>query len=106
MFCSHCGKEIMDEAEICPNCGCETETKKTNSSPTQKTESSTIGILAITFSILGGIFGLILSLVGWTCYDDPENVSLCKTAFWISMAWIIIPLVGFILYTLDMLPIV
>lgn len=21
-FCSHCGKEIMDEAVICPSCGC------------------------------------------------------------------------------------
>jgi len=24
MFCSKCGKEIMDEAVICPNCGCAT----------------------------------------------------------------------------------
>ena len=22
MFCSKCGKEIMDEAVVCPNCGC------------------------------------------------------------------------------------
>ena len=22
MYCSHCGKEINDEAEICVNCGC------------------------------------------------------------------------------------
>jgi len=22
MFCSKCGKEIMDEAVICPHCGC------------------------------------------------------------------------------------
>ena len=21
-FCSHCGKEIMDEAVVCTNCGC------------------------------------------------------------------------------------
>ncbi|MBQ7173724.1 MAG: zinc-ribbon domain-containing protein [Clostridia bacterium] len=24
MFCSKCGKEIMDEAVICPHCGCST----------------------------------------------------------------------------------
>ena len=24
MFCTKCGKEIMDETVICPNCGCET----------------------------------------------------------------------------------
>ena len=25
MFCTKCGKEIMDEAVICPNCGCPIE---------------------------------------------------------------------------------
>ena len=24
-FCSHCGKEISDEAVVCPFCGCATE---------------------------------------------------------------------------------
>ena len=24
MFCKRCGKEIYDEAVICPNCGCDT----------------------------------------------------------------------------------
>ena len=24
-YCKHCGKEIMDEAVICPNCGCAVE---------------------------------------------------------------------------------
>lgn len=23
-YCSHCGKEVLDEAVICPNCGCRT----------------------------------------------------------------------------------
>ena len=25
MFCSKCGNQIMDEAAICPNCGCPTQ---------------------------------------------------------------------------------
>lgn len=24
-YCSHCGKEINDEAVVCPSCGCATE---------------------------------------------------------------------------------
>ena len=24
-YCSHCGKEIMDEAVMCPHCGCAVE---------------------------------------------------------------------------------
>ncbi len=29
-YCSKCGNELLDEAVICPNCGCETgyQTKK------------------------------------------------------------------------------
>jgi len=29
-FCQKCGKEIMDEAIICPNCGCSTGYNSTN----------------------------------------------------------------------------
>ena len=28
-FCSHCGKELMDEAVICPGCGCPVQSDKT-----------------------------------------------------------------------------
>ena len=34
MFCKKCGKELFDEAVICPQCGCATE----NSAPVQKSE--------------------------------------------------------------------
>jgi len=27
-YCSHCGAEIMDEAVVCPHCGCAVDTKK------------------------------------------------------------------------------
>lgn len=37
MFCSKCGKEIMDEAVICPNCGCATNNYTTQ----QHTQSTT-----------------------------------------------------------------
>lgn len=30
-YCSHCGKEINDEAVVCPSCGCATEKFKENS---------------------------------------------------------------------------
>lgn len=35
-YCQKCGKEIMDEAIICPNCGCAVE----NNSPIPKTKST------------------------------------------------------------------
>ena len=30
-FCSKCGKEIMDEAVVCPGCGCAVEEVKAKS---------------------------------------------------------------------------
>lgn len=31
-FCTHCGKELFDEAVICPNCGCATKENTQNNS--------------------------------------------------------------------------
>lgn len=80
MFCSKCGKEIMDEAVICPSCGCPTNNFSAQSpaQPTVNIYSSdypiikefaekaktikTLGILATIFML--GI-GLIFSIIIW-----------------------------------------
>lgn len=28
-YCTHCGSEIVDEAVVCPNCGCSVENPQT-----------------------------------------------------------------------------
>ena len=50
MFCPKCGKEIMDEAVICPHCGCSAkwETKKEYDFP-----SPLLTILAFLLPIIG-----------------------------------------------------
>lgn len=55
-YCQKCGKEIMDEAVVCPNCGCSVATKEV-----QKTngEDKVQGGL-IAASILLPIVGVIL----------------------------------------------
>lgn len=57
-FCQKCGKEIMEEAVICPNCGCSTglQTPNTNTS----TDSGSTGWAVLGFFI--PIVGLILHL--------------------------------------------
>ena len=56
-YCSKCGKEIMDEAVVCPNCGCSLEETKVQNSA----DSSSAGWAFLGFCI--PIVGLILYLV-------------------------------------------
>ena len=55
MFCSKCGKEIMDEAVVCPNCGCAV------APATTEVDAPSIGFAVLGFFI--PIVGLILYLV-------------------------------------------
>lgn len=67
MFCSKCGKEISDEAVICPGCGCpvkpmasSVEKQQTNGSTVIKTS---MGKLFGTSMIGGLCFGLFMGLM-------------------------------------------
>lgn len=68
MYCSVCGKEIMDEAVICPGCGCMVNVKTTTPSKNQlekKTSVSLIlGIIGIVFAWLFALVGHIVSIIG------------------------------------------
>ena len=67
-FCTHCGKEIMDETVICPNCGC-------NTSPEKATEPDEINIGFCVLSALFPIFGLIYW--GVKHKDSPRKAKAC-----------------------------
>lgn len=61
-YCSKCGKEIMDEALICPECGCAQDNIVQGKSALQSKENSNnIGWSILCFFI--PIVGLILYLV-------------------------------------------
>lgn len=92
MFCEKCGKELFDEAVICPNCGCPTSNYLKNQNQQQYGNinlttakawcmtSTIVGIIISTvgaigfllsavymfavISILGWIFGMICGIVG------------------------------------------
>lgn len=67
-FCTKCGKEIMDDAVICVNCGCAVDkTLNPNSesqSPKKVSVSLILGIVGIVFAWLIAIVGHITSIVG------------------------------------------
>lgn len=70
MFCSKCGKEIEDQAIICPGCGCPTEnynksvavTEQTTSSPDNKNNIASAATVARFSAEVKSIW--VLSLIG------------------------------------------
>ncbi len=64
-FCAKCGKEIMDEAVICPGCGCATndvqETTKAVEVPKKAKTAQVFGILSILLLAPFGIPAIILA---------------------------------------------
>lgn len=45
-FCSKCGNELLDEAVVCPKCGCATENKKQNKQTNKNIIKGTVLIIA------------------------------------------------------------
>ncbi len=63
-YCTHCGKEIMDEAVICPGCGCPTtvETAPVKIAvPKSAKSASVFGVLSVVIFAPLGIPAIILA---------------------------------------------
>ena len=64
-FCQKCGKEIMDEAVICPGCGCAIEEQQTVTAqvavPKSAKNAKIFGILSILLLAPFGIPAIILA---------------------------------------------
>ena len=86
MFCSKCGKEIMDEAVICVHCGCKVEGSKAQSVEThakaQVEDKVSVGLCVL--SVLIPLFGIIY----WPLKHKvtPKKAQACGIAGIISWA--------------------
>lgn len=107
-FCPKCGTQVEDDAKFCPNCGealdptAEAPDGSMPEAPLQQQaaatpETSTYGVLAIVFSLLGGWLGLVFALIGLSKYKNPHNRTLCKIGLGIFIAWVVIFLIEIIL---------
>lgn len=96
--CPECGKKISDKATSCPNCGYPiTINQQQNPTPIQiqpmqqevKPKNSTLGILALIFSILGCTFfiGIILAIIDIRKKDNAKKtysiIALVISCFWL-----------------------
>lgn len=86
-FCTHCGKELFDEAVICPGCGCSVstapvQTKRTDliSKLAEKVKTNAIiwmviGILQVLAGVLGQWFVLIVGVLNIVSSVQDMNYS-------------------------------
>lgn len=112
--CKECGKEISDQAKVCPNCGCPVElpaqfTQSQNISysatapkaePSQNNSSSTgkssgMSILAFVLSIFGctAIISIVLAIIDLTKKDGRKK-GFAIAAVVISGIWLLLAVAG------------
>ena len=82
-FCTHCGKELMDEAVICPGCGCSTDNKP-QTATTQPREDDTVSVGLCILAALIPLFGLIYWPVKHS--STPKKARACGITAIISWA--------------------
>ncbi|MDE7400598.1 MAG: zinc ribbon domain-containing protein [Clostridia bacterium] len=87
-FCTHCGKEVMDDALICPNCGCSVQYDETPQgaapnapqpqyrAPAPVDNYSTMSILGLVLSFLMPFVGLIISIMA---HNEAKNTGSLKS---------------------------
>ncbi len=91
-FCSKCGKEILEEAVICPHCGCATGANNPVTAPIEE-DKANVGLCI--FSALFPIFGIIYWPVKYKV--TPKCATACGVTAIISwILWVL--LYSFILY--------
>lgn len=87
-YCSKCGKEIMDEAVICPNCGCAVASNKAGKS----VEPDEVNVGLCILAALIPLFGLIYWAVKHS--DAPRGAKAVGVTALVS--WIVCIVIGFV----------
>ncbi len=76
-FCQMCGKEIMDQAVICPHCGCSVETMNNPNAVGRPTGGNDgLAVASKVFLILACVAqGVFLLPLAWCL---PITISICN----------------------------
>lgn len=94
-YCQKCGKELMDEAVICPGCGCSVETVKAKTAIEDAKDTLDIkpsmAALEIVIAVMLPIVGVVIGIIGLRKKNTTKRY---KNTFLITLivsvvAWII-----------------
>lgn len=62
-YCGHCGAELLDEAVICPKCGCPVGGANNMYAKSKSNSWNALAVAGFVLSFFMAIVGLILSIV-------------------------------------------
>ena len=82
-FCSKCGKEILEEAVVCPNCGCAVSNTTTPTTSFAPQDEVSVGLVIL--SVIIPLFGIIYWPVKHK--ETPKKAKACGIAGIIS--WVV-----------------
>lgn len=68
MYCTNCGKQILDTVNFCPHCGCQINMKADASNSYYRSDGSTKGTL-VTVMLMGGTMRQLYYYNGLYYYD-------------------------------------
>lgn len=92
-YCRYCGNLLDDSASFCTACG---KPQGVITAPVQAvtpTEPAVFAYLAVVFGALGGILGLVFSLLGLAKCKEKKNRKLCYIGLTCFGIWAILSLV-------------
>lgn len=109
-FCSHCGAKILDEAVICPKCGCQVSSAAPKEENKNATTALVMGIVSLSLSVLALVIlgflefvALGLSIPGIILGSKNKMTGKGKAGFITSIIAICISAIGVLLYILSLL---
>ena len=93
-YCTKCGNELMDDAVICPKCGCPTElyNKNLNNPTNIPVETNVMAVIALISSFFIPLLGWIFGALGY-----KKSKEMNGNGKDMSLAAIIISTVEFLL---------
>lgn len=93
-YCTKCGKELFDEAVICPNCGCMVQENKKNKVE-KKDNNEIVHIFSFISNILfAACFCIVIIMLGASRIEVYEGKNNFHLAYFDFSEGISIPLVG------------
>lgn len=93
MFCPTCGKELQDNAVVCPYCGCPTNNQPaqpvaapaTSAPMLENGETPGMATAALVCAFLFPLLGFILGIVGTVKYKTQSLKTRCIIAIPLSL---------------------
>lgn len=99
-YCSKCGNELLDEAVICPKCGCQVDNIKKSENENKSTETNGLAIAGFVCSFFVPLLGLIFGIIGLnkskTLNNNGKGLSIA--AICISAVWMLFSFIYFIVF--------